>query len=90
MRVVSIRVIATATALTVACSNNPTAPFSPAYNPVLPTDWAASVTNPYFPLTPGTTWQYREQTATGGETITVEVLPERRVVNGAALGHFVS
>jgi hypothetical protein len=51
---------------------------------VLPTSWAASVTNTYFPLLPGTTWQYKEQTASGGETITVEVLNEKRMVSGVS------
>lgn len=66
-------------ALTLACGgNNTAAPFSPQYTPVIPTSWAANVTNPYFPLTPGTTWLYRAQTSKGVETITVEVLPGSR------------
>jgi hypothetical protein len=69
-------------ALAVAC--NSAEPFSPPYEPTLPTSWAAAVTNPYFPLTPGTTWQYKEQVATGGENITVEVLADKRMVNGVA------
>lgn len=54
------------------------------YNPVIPTAWAPAVSNPYFKLVPGTTYQYRGQTADGVETITVEVLPGTRVVNGVA------
>jgi hypothetical protein len=72
-----------AAALAVAC-NNSAAPFSPPYEPTLPTSWAAAVTNPYFPLTPATTWQYMEQVASGGENITVEVLADKRIVNGVA------
>lgn len=69
--------------LTVACGGS-RQPFSPPYTPVLPTSWAASVTNPFFPLTPGTTWQYREHTSSGVETNTVEVLTEKKTVSGVA------
>jgi len=64
------------------CSNNPAAPFSPPYNPVIPTSWAASVTNQWFPLRPGTTMQYRAQTSEGVETITFDVLSETRTIKG--------
>ena len=64
-----------------ACSNSPT---GPAYNPQIPTNWAANVTNPYFPLVAGTTYQYQGQTSDGLETTTVEILPGTRLVNGVA------
>lgn len=54
----------------------------PPYRPVLPTAWDAAVTNPWFPLTPGTVWRYEGRTNDGAETTVVEVLPEARVVNG--------
>ncbi|HEY0672840.1 MAG TPA: hypothetical protein VGD27_11260 [Longimicrobiales bacterium] len=56
--------------------------FSPPYEPVLPTTWAASVTNPYFPLLPGTRLEYRGLTDEGLETIVIEVLATARIVNG--------
>jgi len=54
----------------------------PSYDPQLPTAWGATVSNAYFPLVAGTTFQYEKQTAEGLETITVEVLPGTRLVNG--------
>ncbi|MEO8575847.1 MAG: hypothetical protein ABI556_04065 [Gemmatimonadales bacterium] len=82
MRSTSTMKLAAVIALTAACSNS-TAPFSPPYNPVFPTSWASAVTHQYYPLVPGTTWQYRSQ-ASNGETITVEVLPAKETVNGVS------
>jgi len=65
--------------LAAACSDEPTGPL---YTPDLPTDWAAAVTNPYFPLAPGTVWQYLGETGDGTETNIVEVLPDTRAING--------
>jgi hypothetical protein len=62
-----------------ACSSDPT---GPEYNPEIPTSWAAAVTNQYYPLKPGTTYQYEGDTPEGLETITIEVLPQPRTVNG--------
>lgn len=62
--------------------NNPNSPGGSDYNPQLPTTWAAAITNPYFPLAPGTTWHYRAQTGAGVETIVFEVLPGTRLVKG--------
>jgi len=56
----------------------------PPYDPVLPAEWAASVTNPWFPLLPGTSWRYQGETRDGLETTVVEVLPAPRMVNGVA------
>lgn len=64
--------------------HSPTSPSDQAYNPQLPTAWAAAVTNTYFPLAPGTTYQYRGQTSAGLETTTVEVQPGTRVIQGVA------
>ena len=54
-------------------SSNPT---EPTYNPDIPTSWAASVTNPFFPLPQGTTYQWG-----GAEEVTVEVVGIK-VING--------
>lgn len=62
-----------------ACNSDPT---GPAYVPNLPPSWAVAVTNNFFPLLPGTTWEFSGQTADGLETILVEVLAETRMVNG--------
>jgi hypothetical protein len=72
--------VVAALALAAACSGDD--PTGPAYEPELPTAWSARVTNPWFPLIPGTVWQYRNQTEDGLETIRVEVLSATRVVNG--------
>jgi hypothetical protein len=57
---------------------------SPPYDPVLPTAWATAVNNPWFPLAAGARWEYEGQTDEGLETIVVEVLSERRTVNGVS------
>ena len=54
------------------------------YNPDIPTDLSSNVTNPFFPLVPGTIYQYSGQTPQGLETSTLEVLAATRVVNGVA------
>lgn len=48
------------------------------YHPEIPTRWASGVTNPYFPLVPGTTFQYSSE----DETVVVEVLDHPKRVNG--------
>jgi hypothetical protein len=63
------------------CKNDPA---SPPYDPVLPTQWAAAVTNTFFPLTPGTAWRYTGVTSEGTETTVVEVLQQSRVINGVS------
>ena len=64
--------------------NSTTAIYSPPYNLEIPTTRVGAVTNAYFPLVPGTTYQYTGQTPNGPETITVEVLPATRTINGVA------
>lgn len=61
------------------CSGSPT---GANYAPDLPSAWANAVTNPFFPLAPGTVYQYQSQTSGGLETNTVEVLATTRLVNG--------
>jgi hypothetical protein len=75
------RLVATAAALALAACDG-SGPSSPDYNPEIPADLAAEVTNPYFPLVPGTRYDYAGEAAGGTETTIVEVLPETRVVNG--------
>jgi len=52
--------------LALACGDGSTSPGT--YDPDIPTEWAAAVTNPLFPLAPGTVWQYRAETGEGVET----------------------
>lgn len=63
----------------IACESDPT---GPAYEPDLPTGWAASVSNPFFPLAPGTTLRYEGETDEGLDVIVVEVTGDTRMVNG--------
>lgn len=63
-----------------ACSDST----GPRYNPDIPTDLSATVTNPYFPLVPGSKFWYSGQTALGVETDTVEILVAPRIVNGVS------
>lgn len=57
--------------LFLACDkDNPTAP----YNPVIdPANFVTIVDNPFFPLTPGTSYHYKAITSEGTETNTVHV-----------------
>lgn len=65
-----------------AAAEGATAQASKRYNPKIPAKWAPEVTNPYFPLRPGTTYQYAGKTKDGQETGTVEVLARSKRVNG--------
>ena len=66
--------------LLAACGEDPT---QPEYDPRLdPADFVPAVTNPYFPLVPGTTFFYEGQTDEGVETVLVEVLEETRTILG--------
>lgn len=47
-----------------------------------PSDFAPVVTNPYFPLIPGTTFTYRSETDEGVETNTVEVTHDTKTILG--------
>jgi len=77
---IRVRGFALATfAAAIACDNGPT---GPAYDPVLPTAWSPAVTNPYFPLVPGTQWRYEGQISEGQELTVVEVLTDTRLING--------
>ena len=67
--------------VTALACGNPTKS-STKYSPTLPTQWAAAVTNSYFPLVPGSVWEYRGETDEGTETNRVEVLSETQVVHG--------
>lgn len=53
------------------------------YNPIIdPANYVADVTNPYFPLTPGTIWTYEGETEDGTETITVTVTDQTKTILG--------
>jgi hypothetical protein len=67
-------------AAAVACSGG--SPTGPDYNPEIPATWAASVSNPYYPLVPGTKFDYRAQTPGGVETSRFEVLSDTRTIQG--------
>jgi hypothetical protein len=60
----------------VSCSSSST---EPQYNPTIPNDLSSTVDNPFFPLVPGTVWQYE---SVSQETNRVEVMAVTRVVNG--------
>ncbi len=47
-----------------------------------PGDFVATVDNPFFPLIPGTTFEYRSETEDGVETNTVEVTSDSRTIEG--------
>jgi hypothetical protein len=61
-----------------ACKDNA----GPPYEPTLPTSWALSVSNSFFPLVPGTKWEFKAVTSEGTENTSVEVLTQTRIVNG--------
>jgi hypothetical protein len=76
-RVAFLAVVAVAV---VACKDSPT---SPDYDPMLnPADFVAAVTNPFFPLVPGTTYTFEGETDVGTETVVVEVLNQTKVITG--------
>lgn len=53
------------------------------YQPqIKPEDFLSTITNPYLPFVPGTTYIYEGQTEDGTERIEVEVLTETKVVMG--------
>lgn len=79
-------IVATTAALVVASAacdgSSPAAPedeYDPDFDPA---DFVVGVTNPFFPLAPGTRWVYEAETEDGLETIIVEVLEAKRNVAG--------
>lgn len=60
-------------------SNGPTEPYALDFDPA---NFVTAVTNPFFPLTPGTTYRYRGETADGLETGIVEVTGDVRMIQG--------
>lgn len=69
-----------APSLLTACGDeNPT---SPPYEPEIPGAWAPAVTNPLFPLSPGTTYTFRGETEDGIETTAVEVYGDTKTIMG--------
>ena len=47
-----------------------------------PADFVATVDNPYFPLTPGTVWEYEATEGDSKERVVVTVLDKTKVVDG--------
>lgn len=72
---------AAAVLLAAACDGS-SGPNGPDYDPEIPAELGPGVTNPYFPLEPGASYEYEGETDEGLETTLVEVLDETRVVNG--------
>lgn len=74
--------VATLACLTIlaACGDSPS---QPQYDPQLdPADFIGEVTNPFFPLPPGTTFHFEGETGEGFETIDTEVLTDTRTILG--------
>ena len=63
-----------------ACSDG--GPTGPPYEPDIPTEWFASVTNPFLPFVPGTTSTFEGETKEGTETIVVEVQQTTKTIMG--------
>lgn len=59
-------------------------PTGPSYDPDLPSAWGEAVTNPFFPLVPGTTFTFQGETEDGMEVTVVEVLEDAKIVNGVS------
>ncbi|MCI0372755.1 MAG: hypothetical protein L0214_15590, partial [candidate division NC10 bacterium] len=75
--------IAAAALVAAGCGDGgPGGPNSPPYDPEIPAEFTVQVTNQYFPLVPGTRYEFEGQTDEGPETTVVEVLEQTRVVNG--------
>jgi hypothetical protein len=74
--------VAVLTAGIIACQGCGDSSNGPAYDPDIPTEWAAAVTNEWFPLAPGTTYEFEATTGDGLETTTVEVLAETKLIMG--------
>jgi hypothetical protein len=55
------------------------------YNPVIiPQDFVADITNPYFPLTPGSVYVYEGETDEGSERVVVTVTHDIKEILGVA------
>lgn len=80
-RFIGLVALAAVAAAPLACGKSATAP---EYVPQLPATWVATVTNPFFPLVPGTVYEYEGRTSAGLETTRVEVLTGTRMVQGIA------
>jgi hypothetical protein len=77
-----LRRLLAAVALALAACDGGNGPGGPDYDPDIPADLGADVTNPYFPLVPGTRYDFAGDTDQGQETTIVEVLGQTRTVNG--------
>lgn len=77
-------VLALSLAACLASGCGDSGPTGPAYEPEIPGTFVASVTNPFFPLLPGTIYTYEGETEDGTETNTVEILPSTKTIMGVA------
>ncbi len=67
----------------IGCSGYSSSPTGPDYDPRIdPADFVEGMTNPLFPLVPGTTYFYETETDEGPETNTIEVLNETKTILG--------
>lgn len=66
--------------LVIGCRN----PAEPPYGLEVPTSWAPAVTNPFFPLVPGTRYEFAGSSDAGTELIRIEVLAAPRLVTGVS------
>ncbi|MGH7586710.1 MAG: hypothetical protein ACREMH_10715, partial [Gemmatimonadales bacterium] len=83
LHIIRPAMLALAALVVPACSeDDPAGPDGPDYDPEIPAAWAAAVDNSWFPLQPGTTWEFSADTDDGLETVVVEVLAETRTING--------
>ncbi|HEY9449614.1 MAG TPA: hypothetical protein VIQ60_07655 [Gemmatimonadaceae bacterium] len=64
--------------------DNPTEPESPENPSIDSADFVTGVDNQFFPLVPGTVYQYEAETDEGQETQTVEVLSDTKTILGIA------
>ena len=72
-------------ALLPACDTDPTGDFEVTYAPAFdPSAFVSDITNPFFPLAPGTTFRYEKETDEGLEVVVVEVTDSTHVVAGVA------
>jgi hypothetical protein len=84
-------VLAVGSALLSGCGGSP-APLGPAGVDGLtiptprpdPRDFPGRATNPWFPLSPGTRWTYRQYTPDGNRVVVATVIPGRRPVDGVS------
>lgn len=85
MRKIPTIAMALALAASTPGCDGSSSPAGPDYDPGFePAEFVAAVTNPFFPLVPGTRWVYQGESEDGIERVEVEVLAEKRNVAGVS------